>query len=213
VAENQKVGNQSRRAQSINETVLERSNVPHPVALSRFVKEISDSTYKADEVVSEILKLRAEGKIVIWEPAPYTNLPAYLLSPAAASFWEVVITTMGAVGLLFVSAGLGLYLRYAFGGFLVLFLPGYSLVSLIYPKETEPDKLTRIVLSFAMSLAVVSLIGLGLSYTPFGISLSAAVFSVSIISIGLAFLTTARKYDYYRHERRIGAASSFRDPV
>jgi uncharacterized membrane protein len=213
VGEKQKVADQSKRERSIEQVVLEKSNAPQPVALSTLVREISDdSTYQADEVVSEILKLRAEGRIIILEPAPYTNLQAYLFSPASVSFWEVMIATLSALGLIFVSSGLGLYPRYVFGGFLVLFLPGYSVVSLIYPKEADLDKLTRLVLSFAMSFAVVSLLGLGLSYTPFGISLSAAVFSLGLITIGLAFLTTARKYENYKLARRIGAGSSTQMP-
>ncbi len=64
-----------------------------------------------------------------------------------------------------------LYLRYVFGGLLVLFLPGFSLIELLYAKRKELDDLTRLALSIGLSLAMVPLDGLVLNYTPFGIRL------------------------------------------
>ena len=81
---------------------------------------------------------------------------------------------------------------------MVLFLPGYSLVGFIYSKKEDLDYLTRTSLSFVMSLAISTLVGLVLNFTPFGITLFAVALSLSAVTIGLLFLTVLRKYSYYR---------------
>lgn len=69
---------------------------------------------------------------------------------------------------------------------LVLFLPGYALIALLFPRKADLDAIERIALSFGLSIAVVPLIGLGLNYTPFGIRLSPVLFSLSVVTIALA---------------------------
>ena len=54
---------------------------------------------------------------------------------------------------------------------MVLFIPGYVLISALFPKKNDLDATERVALSFGLSIAVVPLIGLGLNYTPFGIRL------------------------------------------
>jgi uncharacterized membrane protein len=48
-----------------------------------------------------------------------------------------------------------------------------------------------------MSLAIATLVGLVLNYTPFGISLIAVAASLSAITLSLLFLTALRRYAYY----------------
>ena len=51
----------------------------------------------------------------------------------------------------------------------LLFLPGYTLISAIFPKRGWPDAVERLALSAMVSLAVVALIGIALNYSPWGI--------------------------------------------
>ncbi len=69
---------------------------------------------------------------------------------------------------------------------LVLFLPGYALIALLFLRKTDLDAIERIALSFGLSIAVVPLIGLALNYTPFGIRLSPVLFSLAVVTIALA---------------------------
>jgi uncharacterized membrane protein len=170
------------------------------------VEEISgESDCDPDRVVAEIIRLRADGRIRVSERVPYGKFADYLLSPLSLWFWEPVLATLSSLALLFASSGLGLYLRFILGGLLVLFLPGYSLVGLIYSKREELDYLSRIAFSFVMSLAIVILVGLVLNYTPFGITLVAVALSLGALAIGLLFLTALRKYAYYKLTRGIAA--------
>ena len=51
----------------------------------------------------------------------------------------------------------------------LLFLPGYALASALFPKTTDLGRIARTALSFCLGIAVVPLISLALSYTPWGI--------------------------------------------
>ncbi len=79
------------------------------------------------------------------------------------------------------------------GGIFVLFIPGYALVQLLFPKK-EMDIVERIALSIGLSLAVVPLVGLLLNYSPWGIRLDPIVASMSALSIVLALASVYRKF-------------------
>ena len=71
-------------------------------------------------------------------------------------------------------------LRIIFGLCLVLFFPGYTLVSALFPARSALGCIERIALSFGLSIAVVPLMGLILNYTPWGIRLYTVLPSISI---------------------------------
>jgi hypothetical protein len=79
------------------------------------------------------------------------------------------------------------------GGVFVLFVPGYALVQLLFPKK-EMDLIERVAFSIGLSLAVVPLVGFLLNYSPWGIRLDPIVVSISLLSIVLAFASVYRKY-------------------
>ncbi len=192
------LANDSKTGREIETLVLEKLTMK-PISLARLVRELSnDLPYKSDTIISKILELQTDKKILIREPVPYKRFLDYLLSPLSVWFWELLVATLASIGLVFASSGLALYFRYIFGSLLVLFLPGYSLVGFIYSKKEDLDYLTRISVSFAMSLATTTLVGLGLNFTPFGITLFAVASSLSTVTIGLLFLTALKKYSYYR---------------
>jgi len=72
----------------------------------------------------------------------------------------------------------------------IFFFPGYVLISALFPRKTDLEIVERLVLSFGLSIAVTSLIGLTLNYTAFGIriypfisSLFAFIFLISIVGV------------------------------
>jgi len=196
----------SRIVRDIQTLILERATGTKATTLSRLVREISDELHcNPDRVVAEIIRLQAAGKIRLNEQVAYGNLLEYLVSPLSLWFWEPVLATLLSLALLFASSGLALYFRFILGGALVLFLPGYSLVSLIYSKKEQLDYLSRMAFSFVLSLAIAMLVGLILSYSPFGITLVAVAVSLAVVNISLLFLTVLRRHAYYRLTRDIAA--------
>ena len=89
-----------------------------------------------------------------------------------------------------------IYLRYLLGSIFVLYLPGSTLIEILYPRKKELSQIERVTLSIAISLTLLPLIALLLCYTPFGVRLSPVLFLMSLLSIGLGLGAVKRKYDF-----------------
>ena len=90
------------------------------------------------------------------------------------------------------------FIRAVLGLPLVLFLPGYALIAALFPAKSDLDGIERTALSFGLSIAVVTLIGLGLKYTHWGIRLVTILISLSVFTLilcGLAHLRRAKLPD------------------
>jgi uncharacterized membrane protein len=101
--------------------------------------------------------------------------------------YAVILLTL--ILILVISVFPGSLLRIVLGLPLVLFFPGYCLMSALFPRQSAIDRLEKIALSFGISIAVAPLIGLILNYTPWGIrlypiliSLAAFIASMSAIA-------------------------------
>jgi len=70
--------------------------------------------------------------------------------------------------------------RIIFGLLLVLFFPGYTLLSALFPRKADLSGIERVALSFGLSIAVVPLIGLILNYSPWGIRVYPILISITI---------------------------------
>ncbi len=82
------------------------------------------------------------------------------------------------------------FIRTVLGLPLVLFLPGYALIALLFPTKTGLEGIERAALSVGTSVAVVPLIGLVLNNTSFGIREMPLLASLSVFII----LTCAAAY-------------------
>ena len=66
----------------------------------------------------------------------------------------------------------------------VFFLPGYAFIKVTFPNKLFAESIEnleiiiRIALSIGISIAIVSILGLILYYTPFGLDLTPIVFSL-----------------------------------
>ena len=87
----------------------------------------------------------------------------------------------------------GNILRIAFGLPFLLFLPGYSLVSAMWARKSELDGLERVALSLGLSIAIVALAGLGLNYTPWGITLTSVAICLYCLILILGSITWLRR--------------------
>lgn len=92
-------------------------------------------------------------------------------------------------------------LRIIFGLPLLLFLPGYSLIAMLFPRHNDLDVYDCIALSFGLSVIVVSLLGLVLNYTPFGIRLTSVLFALSTFTISLSVIAWIRRLKLTDEER------------
>jgi hypothetical protein len=172
--------------------------------VSELVTNVSKETAQTkDDAVAGLIKLQTEKKVVVEESTPYSTLAAYAISPYSLWFWAALVSTFLPLGLIYVISGPLLYLRYVFGSILVLFLPGFALIELLYAKREELDDLTRFALSIGLSLALVPLAGLALNFTPFGIRLLPVASSLAGLTIIFLLMAVRRKHAYYKLAKNV----------
>ncbi len=85
------------------------------------------------------------------------------------------------------------FIRTVLGLFLILFIPGYSLIAALFPKKDDLDGIERAALSFGLSIAVTPLIGLALNYTPYGIRLTPILISLSAFTMIMVIIAYFRR--------------------
>lgn len=85
------------------------------------------------------------------------------------------------------------FIRTILGLFLILFIPGYSLIAFLFPKKDDLDGIERLALSFGLSIAITPLIGLALNYTPWGIRLDPILVALSIFTISTVIAAYLRR--------------------
>jgi len=92
-------------------------------------------------------------------------------------------------------------LRIILGIPFVLFCPGYTLMAALFTKKEGMGGIERVALSFGLSIAVVSLIGLILNYTPWGIRLEPILYSVASFILIASIIAWLRRRRLTEHER------------
>jgi uncharacterized membrane protein len=79
------------------------------------------------------------------------------------------------------------------GLFLILLLPGYSLIAALYPKKDDLDVIERVGLSFGLSIVITALIGLALRYTQWGTKLTPILILLSVFTVIMAIIGYIRR--------------------
>jgi uncharacterized membrane protein len=85
------------------------------------------------------------------------------------------------------------FLKPVLGIIFVAFIPGYALISFLFPSNNELSFSERLLLSFASSVAIVGLVGFILNYTSFGIHLTIIALILFILVISFSLLTFFRR--------------------
>ena len=145
-------------------------------------------------------------------PKQHTNPPEpnhpptfneYLLSPTAAWFWTTIILTITAstIVLTIPEDSQFLLARNILGFILVFWLPGYTFIKALYPtklpittNKENLETIERIALSFGMSIVLITLTGLLINYTPWGIRATPITLSLLTLTVILAIVAANREY-------------------
>lgn len=128
------------------------------------------------------------------------KLGLYAKTPKANWYW--VVLSVGFLAILLLSIPTELisliYLRGAVGLLLVFLLPGYSITRLLFPVQSSAssangvDRVQRVALSVGLSIALVSIVGLFLRYTPWGSDYQAAI-SLWILTAVISTVALAKE--------------------
>jgi hypothetical protein len=193
----------------VSEIILERYGSRSSASLASIVSEIAKELGCPKHIVIDAIRdLERSGEIRVEEKDTFLTLGSYSFSSYSNWFWVSLIATFVSLGLVFVTSGFALYLRYFFGSLLILFLPGYSIVELLYArrdesqnKEGDANLAMILALSVGLSLVLAPSIVLILNYTPIGITLIPLALSLSAISLVCLTFALARKYEQYKLRR------------
>lgn len=98
------------------------------------------------------------------------------------------------------------FLRTILGLLLVLFLPGYALVGALLPAKKDLEGIERALLSLGLSIAIVPLMGLGMSHTDWGIR------EVPVLT-GLSIFTLLMCGTAYYRRLQLPEAEAFEVPI
>ena len=78
------------------------------------------------------------------------------------------------------------------GGLYMLLLPGYITIVALIPKTKELGLIIRLGISVGLSLPITSLIGVGLHYTKYGITVNSLLFVLAILTLILTVVAHIR---------------------
>jgi hypothetical protein len=189
----------------LRKLVQDKLKSAHPETvgeLSRLVS--SNAAYDESKFISTIKNMKADGSIDLREPAlEIDSIWDYVLpSPVSAWFWAtlIVVSLAAAVIVLAPTGYVFVGLRWLLGLVFSLYLPGFALLRLLYPKGSELDPIERFVLSVGVSLAVVPLVGLALYYSSLGLDLLAITSFLAIFTLLAAIGAAVRGYMTLRKE-------------
>ena len=118
-----------------------------------------------------------------------------------AAFFKLIPADLAIVGVWLAAGIMAIYVpllditpvRFVLVLPVLLFIPGYCLISALFPKDGDINLTERLVLSIGLSIAVVPIIGLGLNFTPWGIRLDPLVLSLTLFTLVMMGVTFYRR--------------------
>ncbi len=167
-----------------------------------------------ETIYNHLIKLENEGRLqfIHHKSSRYDLASGYFLSQEAFWYWAIIVFSIFTAIIVFLipySNSPLVYLRYIFGVPFVLFSPGYSFLKILYPKTpiktdflltrekqktSNIDLIDRFALSIATSMIFISIVGLALNYTPWGLSLISVNISLLLLSVIFSTMGALRQY-------------------
>lgn len=193
---------------ALSEKILQAVKKYNPKTVKQLVDIVlrEDASLSQKDVMEQVVELESDGQIIFTEQKERAaqNLFTYIRSSKSYWYWATIsltlVTTIAAFAI-FQDAYPAVYVRYFLGLIFILWLPGYSFIRALFPVELpfrssskELDLLVRAVLSIAVNLALVPMIGLILSYTPWGLQFVPIVASLLAFTATFATIAIAREY-------------------
>lgn len=120
---------------------------------------------------------------------------SYVLSDLSAWFWGIIIFSILTFILVFAIPEESypiVYIRHVFGIIYAIFLPGYCFIRTFYPESFSPIEIT--LFSLGLSIFFIFIIGLILSFSPWGLSLLYINSSLLALILGFSTIGLLREY-------------------
>jgi hypothetical protein len=197
----------SFKADRLTETIIHIANEKRPQTIEELIALVQENEiWSQKEILDAVLKLQDETKIrfVSSSLAAPLRFSAYMGTKKVLWYWATVtIAILSMICTISITDDFypWNYFRSVFGLMFVLWLPGYTFLKVIFPVNVSKTELStnlsneeRIALSVIMSLALITIIGLLLNFSPWGITSSTIVLSILTFNLILATAAVARDY-------------------
>lgn len=179
---------------SLDECITQIVKREHPQTVKQLV-ELVHKEYQLPQqtIIEHIVDLQSQGKLSFKKDTallPLT-LKNYLLSSYSHSYWTIIALALATTISVFTipeNTYPIVYVNYVLGAIFVLGLPGYSLIKILFPTK-ELNNIERIALSMGMSMVLTPVVGLLLSYTPWG--MRTIPFTISLLTLTTLLATVA----------------------
>ncbi len=110
--------------------------------------------------------------------------------------FDLLVATFLALLMLLVALAnpdLGSPFRIVLGLLMLLLVPGYTLMAAVFPHRGDISSVERLTISFGLSIALIPLVGLILSNTPWGIRLDTLTIALAVSVVGAAAVAFTRR--------------------
>ena len=188
-----------KNGNAVDDKILEIVKRINPETVDQLIQYLEQELkIPKKKALEHVIRLNNAGKINLSTPPAghATDLNGYLRSSQALWFWCVMtlaLSTLISVFLIPENAYPQVYIRYILGSIFVTFLPGYSLIKVLFPTK-EINNIERTTLSIGASITLVPLTGLILNYTPWGIRIIPITLSLLLLTTILAISGLFREY-------------------
>jgi hypothetical protein len=161
--------------------------------------QIIDHSLTVEDICIIVKALEKEKKIVLAHPQVHYSFFGYLTkSYASLPFWlaiAIVAMTLVVAYIPYQNVEQWSAFRGVVGGAFMLFIPGYALTKLIFPRRQL--KYTELIaFSIGLSLAFSSLVGLILNHISWKLSLDLTVMTLGLLTLLLLVLSEYRIFTY-----------------
>ena len=132
-----------------------------------------------EEITRLLIKLENQDKLHFRQKTAVqpSSFQAYVFSKRSIWYWIIIAVSIIAVLTVFAipdSLYPALYIRYVLGIVLILFLPGYAFIKMLFPftlpihtNSKNMDAMEGVALGIGMSLMLAMIVGLIFNYTQF----------------------------------------------
>ena len=184
---------------SLRKVIEETVKSKHPVTVGQLAQMVMAGDTADDVEFAVTVKAMVNEGAFSLQEAPHEIKSAldYIFT-LTLSGWLWATLGIAALSLIAVTLTPDIFplsvVRWVLGSIFVLYLPGYTLLQLLFSRRSDLDPLERFALSVGVSLAVVPLIGLLLNFTPWGIRFAPITASLGAFTIVTAVAAATRKY-------------------
>ncbi len=148
------------------------------------------------QITDLVLRLAAEGKVDLKAAKSSETLVRFLWKwELNLCFYVSAVASFGAILAIYLvpSEFPIVVVRWVFGAVFILFIPGFAAVEALFGIR-DLDSVERVALSFGLSLALATLVGAILNYTPWGMTLTPIVISLTLTTMALNVIALLRKH-------------------